>query len=118
MNFSVASSNSGQNSKSRLDQLLQIQQSGGSPAERRALLRALQQEMEGERVNQLMVSIPKVKAEPATQEDKEETNEDGDIVQISQAAQQQYENSESSASTESASSSSASTSSGSSESSS
>lgn len=78
--------------KSRLQQILQIQQSAGSDAERRAMLKLIQEQIAGEQLQQLAAHIPKVKV--STEQSQEEiTNEDGDTLIISDAARQQYETS-------------------------
>lgn len=93
-----------QRSNSALDQLMRIREGGGTPAEKKEMLRALQAKMEGERVQQLMVSMNKIEVKPK-EKLEEQANEDGDTVQISDASQQQYELSTSDSGTTSSSSS-------------
>lgn len=80
---------------SALERVMLIAESGRSPAEKRQMLQALQEQMEGDRVKQLMVSMNKVEVKEKKNEDQQ-TNEDGDTVEISQAAQMEYEQSASS----------------------
>ncbi len=89
---SVPASPVRQNPPSRLEQLLQIAQGGGTDSEKRAALRNMQLQMEGERMNELFARIPQTK--PEAPADEESANEDGDTVQISQEAKTQFEQSE------------------------
>lgn len=78
--------------KSRLQQILQIQQSAGSDSERRAMLKIIQDQIAGEQLQHLAAHIPKVKAEPSSEQSEDEvTNEHGDTLIISDAARQTYE---------------------------
>ncbi|RRJ66231.1 hypothetical protein EHV15_27420 [Paenibacillus oralis] len=84
---------------SRLEQLMQIAQSGASAAEKRMMARAMQMQMEQETVGTLFAHIPEVKeeVEEKPQEEpvngEETSNAHGDTVLISDAAKQQFESS-------------------------
>ncbi|WP_019640133.1 hypothetical protein [Paenibacillus fonticola] len=87
-------------SSSRMEQLMQIAQSGASDAEKKMMVKNMQKQMEGENMNTLLAHIPEIKdnAKPQQKEaqsgSEETTNEHGDTVEISQAAMQHYEQAE------------------------
>lgn len=85
---------------SRLEQLMQISQSGASAAEKRMMAKAMQMQMEQESVGTLFAHIPEVKEEVEEKPQEEPVNGEetasnahGDTVLISDAAKQQFESS-------------------------
>jgi|GEM_PF-5668150 hypothetical protein len=85
---------------SRLDQLLAIQGSGASDAEKRMMMRNIQSQMDSENVKVLMAHIPdsknSSKGKHAEESSEEQTtvNADGDSAVISEESRQQFEQSQ------------------------